>query len=908
MVVAAIVAVIGMVEAAQAAPGSWSRTAPQLIDFPRDIDVSPTDPNTVYVALGDGGIARSTDGGSSWVHLGRDNGLTLAKGVANDLEVDPNSPQTVYVAGDSRVSRSLDGGATFNPVGTPGAPGRSDVLDTRAGAGPADTTVIAGGVLGRVFLSTDSGNTWADKTGNLAFQSVTVPGFIHVNAIELHPTDPNVAFASSGGVLARTTNLTNASPTWTAIQAAPLTGSISDLEAVSGDEDRLVVATFTGGVLRSENAGDSATATPTWFTTPGLTGGVVKIASIGNGGDGFLAASSNGVFKTDDLDAGWSELGGGLTGGDSSAVGVAPSDNAVYYLHSGKVIFRSANGGISSTPRPGVVASQVSHLATAGGRVWAGSNDQLLVTDDGETWSRVPAADPFETAIVAAAPSAPDTILIAGSGGQIRRSTNAGASFGAASATSPAFVADLAFDPGNASLAYAAAFFAEVSVSTDGGLTWTPSSTGFPGAGEDFDAEEIEVAAPVGAGPGVVFVGSTNTNPPLFASANGGASWTPASTGLPANGEVEDLTADPSNPSVVYAVIDGPGLDPALYRTVNGGGTWTELPAAEASVPDSSFSIREVGVSPRDGRIVISADDVGTLDPPVVTVSTDGGASFNPISPPIQHNFGSPRDIIFDDQAKGLHIATDSSGLLDYGFVADVSATLAGPATATVGDDLALTATVTAGGPDLVTGLRFELPLPTGMVPLSANPSAGTCTVAQTISCQLGAPATGAPVTIAIGVRTAAAGNQALTGTASGNQADTNPANNQGPLAIAVSAPPDGEPPPQGNDPINGELSLKLKPAKDDDAPFVFRASGALSGAGLDAAVCSGKVKLSVKKGRNQVLSKSVGLKFARGRCAYAKQLRFRRAPAKKLKVQASFAGSDTVTAATSKAAKITLG
>ena len=120
-------------QAAQAAPGSWSRTAPDSVDFPRDIDVSPSDPNTVYVSLGDGGIARSTNGGTTWTHLGVDNGLNLGKGVANALEVDPSSAQTLYAAGDKRVMRSLDGGATFNPVGTPDAPGRTNVLDARAG-------------------------------------------------------------------------------------------------------------------------------------------------------------------------------------------------------------------------------------------------------------------------------------------------------------------------------------------------------------------------------------------------------------------------------------------------------------------------------------------------------------------------------------------------------------------------------------------------------------------------------------------------------------------------------------------------------------------------------------------------------------------------------------------------------
>jgi hypothetical protein len=159
-------------------------------------------------------------------------------------------------------------------------------------------------------------------------------------------------------------------------------------------------------------------------------------------------------------------------------------------------------------------------------------------------------------------------------------------------------------------------------------------------------------------------------------------------------------------------------------------------------------------------------------------------------------------------------------------------------------------------------------------------------------------------------------------GLASGNQTDANQANNQAALTIAVAGPPGGTPPPPGDTPppagdtppppsdeqIEADLSLKVTPAKDEDSPFEFKAKGVLAGAGLDAAACSGKIKLSVKDGRDQVASKSAERNFARGDCTFRKKLKFKRAPAKKLKVRASFAGSDAVAAATSKTARIALG
>jgi hypothetical protein len=66
----AMVVLVGTAAApAAAAPGEWSRTAPDAA-FPDGIEVSPADPDTAYANSGFGGIARTTDGGAAWTHLG----------------------------------------------------------------------------------------------------------------------------------------------------------------------------------------------------------------------------------------------------------------------------------------------------------------------------------------------------------------------------------------------------------------------------------------------------------------------------------------------------------------------------------------------------------------------------------------------------------------------------------------------------------------------------------------------------------------------------------------------------------------------------------------------------------------------------------------------------------------------
>src|SRR5258705_11986803 len=57
------------------------------------IAVHPTNPNIVYVGAAQGGLYRSTDGGTNWTAL-LDSGLSLAIGA---IAIAPSQPDTIYV-------------------------------------------------------------------------------------------------------------------------------------------------------------------------------------------------------------------------------------------------------------------------------------------------------------------------------------------------------------------------------------------------------------------------------------------------------------------------------------------------------------------------------------------------------------------------------------------------------------------------------------------------------------------------------------------------------------------------------------------------------------------------------------------------------------------------------------------
>ena len=121
------------------------------------IAVSPADPNFVYVGADDGNVWVSTDGGGSWQRISD----ALPNRWVTDIGLHPTDPGVVYV--------------TFSGY----------VWDER---------------VPYIFLSTDTGHTWQDVTGNLPMAPVNAvvvdpqnPSWVYVG------TDVGVFYSETGG-------------------------------------------------------------------------------------------------------------------------------------------------------------------------------------------------------------------------------------------------------------------------------------------------------------------------------------------------------------------------------------------------------------------------------------------------------------------------------------------------------------------------------------------------------------------------------------------------------------------------------------------------------------------------------------------------------------------------------------
>lgn len=210
----------------------WSRTAFQSRDSPETVAVDPRKSSTVYAGT-DRELSRSTDGGASWENLKLREAETRR---IYDILFPPRDPSTVYV---------LDADYSYYPQFT-------------------------------IDKSTDGGATWSTIARDLS-------------AVALDPFDSSILYAASAycDFFYRSAD---AGRTWTYLSPPSRNSCVSKVVADPVRPGHLYASLWGAGVMRSRDGGN------TWeHAANGILGNVAHLA-IDPAGLFLHAATSRGVF------------------------------------------------------------------------------------------------------------------------------------------------------------------------------------------------------------------------------------------------------------------------------------------------------------------------------------------------------------------------------------------------------------------------------------------------------------------------------------------------------------------------------------------------------------------------------------------------------------------------------------
>jgi photosystem II stability/assembly factor-like uncharacterized protein len=590
------------------------------------IAVSISNPNVVYVGSGEGlhrpdlsvgdGVYKSTDAGKTWAHLGLRDGQQIAQ-----LSLDPKNPDRIFVAvaghpygpnEERGIYRSLDGGKTFEKVlYRDENVGASDVqIDPsnpqivyaalwESREGPWENGVFNGDN-GGIFKSTDGGKTWRQLTKGL-------PGNIVQANIAIAPSAPKTLFAVvRTKTIAKLYRSDNAGETWSGTTDDPRPGlgiGGGDLPVVRLDPKNPQIVYSTSVVCWKSTDGGK-----TWDGWRGAPGGddYQNVWTNPNNPDIILLGSDQGAIVTVNGGKSWSSWYNQPT----AQLYHVSADNAFpYRLYSGQQ--ESGSVGIKSRGDEGeitfrdwqpvaveeygyVVADPIDSDIIIGGKltrfnrgtgqaqnilpvpvqtedfrmlrtepvVFSPLDPHLLFFAGNALWQTRDRGDHWEK--ISPDLSRPNYELPASIGKYKEDARKQAHRRGVIYTVAPSRL--------DANRIWCGTDDGLIHLTTDGGKTWTNVTPASVSAWQKISLVEAGHFDSNTAYAAVNTMRIDDLRPHIFATHDGGKTWTEITNGIPAGQIVNVVREDPERKGLLFA-----GAEKGVYVSFDDGATWESL-------------------------------------------------------------------------------------------------------------------------------------------------------------------------------------------------------------------------------------------------------------------------------------------------------------------------------------------
>ena len=633
------------------------------------IAVAPSDPNVLYVGMGEhsvrgqsstygDGVYKSTDQGRTWTHLGLE-----ATRQISQVRIHPGNPDVVYVAAQGErwkgtpergIYRTTDGGRTWALVlkGVNATSGANDLsMD------PTNPRILyaamwdhqrtpwlvrSGGAGSGIWKSTDGGDSWTRLEGGL-------PKLMGKIGVSVSPANPDRVYAiveAENGGLYRSDD---AGRTWRLMSGDRLIQTRSwyymNITADPGNAD--VVWVTNAPVLRSIDGGR------TFQSVPATHGDNHQIWINPTDSRYIVNANDGGVAVSLDGGKSWSSQDNQPT---AQFYHVAVDDATPYKLYGGQqdnssVILRSAGDRGSIGIRdwwegPGCESANIGVNAKQPRFVYGGCYQGIVEELDQTTnniraimpWPEMNLTEPTDktryrfnwTAPIIVSQHEANVVYQGGNvlfrtndrghswtpiSPDLTRNDKARQGWGGAPITNEGAGGEvygtlvvIRESPHDARTLYVGSDDGLIQVTRDGGTTWkniTPASWG------DGLVNEIEVSPFDAATVYVAYrtdrVGNYAAH--VYRSTDYGATWTSLVNGLPPTEPVRVVREDPERRGLLYA-----GTETGVYVSYDAGAHWVKFFGNLPVVPVTDLAVRHGDlIAATEGRAFWIMDDLSVL-------------------------------------------------------------------------------------------------------------------------------------------------------------------------------------------------------------------------------------------------------------------------------------------------------